>query len=306
MWIPYGLLGPLKAESAPETVRNSAEDTNEREFLVGFFVRNPVTQVWEVDILLNNGTYSETLNFHGRPAVMNLFPNDAGKLDEILYRIEACSAQQAVDACYAHVTTQLASWALRLGRGMAVAGWRVADLKHETRWRCVPFRPSALELKQPTLDQVPDTHRHLLHLYGEVRNATSPAWRLLNAMTILRAWRDRAEPFGSTDQRASEVGQSRREHLVTFETLMHSGAGSSASDLRDKPLAELIQRLEPVCRKVIRALEGERDAYSVPTRAEAAQLAEFANLADACAREVLTGELTLLQATEEAKRLEHV
>lgn len=303
MWIPYGLLGPLKAESAPETVRSSAADTADREFLIGFFVRNPVTQAWEVDVLLSEGSHSETLDLNGSAAVINLFPNDAGKLDEIIYRVTASGAEPALDACYGHVNDQLASWAIRLGRGMALAGWRIADLKHEARWRCVPFRPSALELKQPVIEAVPDSHKHLMKLYREARNATAPAWRFLCATAILKAWHDRAEPFAATDLAAKEAGKSRREHTVSFEFLMHSGAAASASELKDRPLGELVEYLEPLRQEALRELSG---SYAGPLSADrriAGFHAELANLADVCARDVLVEELSLFRMTAEAKGL---
>jgi len=303
MWIPYGLLGPLKAESAPETVRSSAADKAEREFLVGFFVRNPVTQAWEVDVLLSEGSHSESLELNGAAAVMSLFPNDAGKLDEIIYRVTATGAEPALDACYGHVNEQLASWAIRLGRGMALAGWRIADLKHEARWRCVPFRPSALELKQPIIEAAPESHQHLMKLYREARNATAPAWRFLCATAILKAWHDREEPFAATDTAAREVGKSRREHTVSFELLMHSGTATSVSELRDRPFGELVEYLEPLRQEALKEISGSYIGTHSADRRTAAFQAELANLADVCAREVLMEELSLYRMTAEAKGL---
>lgn len=303
MWIPYGLLGPLKAESAPETVRSSAADKADREFLIGFFVRNPVTQAWEVDVLLSEGSRSETLDLNGTAAVMSLFPNDAGKLDEIIYRVTATGAEPALDACYGHVNDQLASWAIRLGRGMALAGWRIADLKHEARWRCVPFRPSALELKQQVIDTAPESHKNLMKLYREARNATAPAWRFLCATAILKAWHDREDPFATTDRAALEVGKSRREHSVSFELLMHSGAAGSVAEFKDRPFGDLVEYLEPLRQDVLRELSGSYAGTLSADRRTAALHAELANLADVCAREVLMEELSLYRLTAEAKGL---
>lgn len=43
MWIPYDIRASLKADSPPEAIRQSLADAEPREFLVGFFLRNPVT-----------------------------------------------------------------------------------------------------------------------------------------------------------------------------------------------------------------------------------------------------------------------
>ena len=51
MWIPYDISGSLKAATAPETIRQSRADLSLRVFLVGFLLRNPVTQAWELDLV---------------------------------------------------------------------------------------------------------------------------------------------------------------------------------------------------------------------------------------------------------------
>ncbi|MDO5370956.1 MAG: methylamine utilization protein MauJ, partial [Paracoccus sp. (in: a-proteobacteria)] len=87
MWIPYDITGSLKAATAPETIRQSRADQTPRAFLVGFLLRNPVTQAWELDLVADpaGSDLAEgglTLTLHG---------NEAGKLAEVIVRVTAPS-----------------------------------------------------------------------------------------------------------------------------------------------------------------------------------------------------------------------
>ena len=53
MWIPYDLMGSLKPETSAATIERSKADRTVRDVIVGFFVRNPVTQTWEIDVKID-------------------------------------------------------------------------------------------------------------------------------------------------------------------------------------------------------------------------------------------------------------
>ena len=50
MWIPYDIRASLKPAGDRSAIARSHADAAPREFLVGFLVRNPVTQAWELDV----------------------------------------------------------------------------------------------------------------------------------------------------------------------------------------------------------------------------------------------------------------
>lgn len=279
MWIPYGLNASAKAETPAASIGQSRADRSERDVMVGFFVRNPITLAWEIDIRADalGGVRHETIE--GMPAVIGFYGNDAGKLDEIIYRVTSPDPFAALAICRDDLENRLARWTLQLGRGMAIAGWRLADPTHDARWRCTPFRPSALDLDLDAVSSVPDDMKPALRLYQRARNASDPAWRLLNAFAVLRAWRDGAAPFARDARRA--------ERTITFDMLVHSGALACAPELRDRPLTALVDLLDGMRGAILQGLE----APSVTPGDASPHLAPMASLADLAAREALLGEI---------------
>ena len=75
------------------------------------------------------------ISFHG---------NDGGKLSEVIYRLDATAHDQALARAHADMQRRMLRWLVQIGRGLALAGWRIADPAHGARWRCTPFRPSAM------------------------------------------------------------------------------------------------------------------------------------------------------------------
>lgn len=283
MWIPYDLTGSLKAETPAATIQRSQADRAVRAVIVGFFVRNPITQSWEIDVRADAVRDVHTVEVDGMPAEIACYGDASGKLSEIIYRIRSAEPFAAFDACRHDLEDRLARWTLELGRGMAVAGWRVADPTNEARWRCTPFRPSALDLDLAAVDFAPDDLKPLLRLYQRARNASDPAWRLLNAYVVLSCWRAGKAPFPSKLPRPAST--------VTVEMLVHSGTLGSAVTFKDQPLTALVDALEVWRDAVLRGLETPDDgAYGL--RGEARwRLAHMASLADLAARETLLREI---------------
>lgn len=284
MWIPYDLMGTLKPETAAPSIELSKADRTTRDIVVGFFVRNPVTQTWEIDVKVEavNRVYSRKVG--GMRAEIAFYGEGSGKLNEIIYRVQGSDPFEALAACRRDVDERLARWTLELGRGMALAGWRVADPSHGARWRCTPFRPSALDIDLDAVEHVADDLKPLIRLYQRARNASDSAWRLMNAYAVLRPWRDGERPFDASPARSE---------TVTFDMLVHSGAIACRPELKDQPLSAFLDELTPLREAIVAGLD--RPGADAP---DEGVLARMASLADLAARQVLLGEIARRQARE--------
>lgn len=283
MWIPYDLAGSLKGETSATSLQRSQADRSVRDVLVGFFVRNPVTQSWEIDIRAEAVKEVLTAELDGMPTEIACYGDESGKLSEIIYRVKSGELYTALDACRHDLEDRLARWTLELGRGMAVAGWRVADPANEARWRCTPFRPSALDLDLDAVAFVPNDLKPLLRLYQRARNASDSAWRLLNAYAVLKCWRAGKAPFSAKPQQSGPI--------VTLEMLVHSGTLGCAATFKDQPLAVFVDALEVWRDAVLEGLETPADGVH-GLRGEARwRLAHMASLADLAARDTLLREI---------------
>lgn len=283
MWIPYDLTGSLKGETSAASLQRSQADRSVRDVLVGFFVRNPITQSWEIDVRAESAKEVLTVALDGMPAEIACYGDASGKLSEIIYRIKSAEPYAAFDACRHDLEDRLARWTLELGRGMAIAGWRVADPANEARWRCTPFRPSALDLDLDAVAFAPDDLKPLLRVYQRARNASDPAWRLLNAYAVLTCWRAGKAPFPAKPRRPIPT--------VTLEMLVHSGTLGCAVTFKDQPLTVLIDALEVWRDAVLQDLEAPGEGTH-GLRGEARwRVAHMASLADLAARETLLREI---------------
>lgn len=276
MWIPYDLRGSLKAASPPETVRLSVADTTPREFLVGFFLRNPVTQQWELDVVAAP-TGEEIAE---DDLAIRFFGNDDGKLSEIVVKLAAESASAALQRAHDALQRRLLRYVVETGRGMAIGGWQVADLAHNARWRCTPFRPSALTLDHAALEPVPEDLAPLAALFQRARNAPDAATRLMAAAAVLY----QAEGGHPALSRCGAA-----DFRVSREMLVHAGAVESAAGLLDGGLGALLGALRPLHDRLVGG-EGFMAATACDLASEQ-ELARMANLADLVAHRLLTAEI---------------
>ncbi len=290
MWIPYNLLSPLKAESPKATITASEADASERAFVVGFFLRNPATRAWECDILVPAGDEKRKIDIAGRQAALQLSANSTGKLEQIIYTLPATTAAAALAACYGHVTQQLDGMIVQYGRGIEIAGWQIADVAHDARWRCVPFRPSSL-MPSPGLRDVPHAYHDVLRLYREARCTASARWRLICAGAILDAAVAGRPPF---EAKAGAPVHART--VVTADRLVRSGVLAFCPDLEGATLKAVHDRIEPQRQALLAAMGSPGEAEVRPQPAAAvyeseAALAALANLADLLARDVVVDSL---------------
>lgn len=280
MWIPYDIRASLKAESDAATVRMSRADESERDFLVGFFLRNPVTQVWELDLVASPqgleisaapGLPGATITYHG---------NDAGKLTEVIYRLAATSATEALARAHDDFQRRLLRYMSAIGRGMAIAGWRIADSKHGARWRCTPFRPSAMNLDFETLAPIARDLAPFVELFQRARNAPDAVSRLMAAFAVLHAAQSRHPALS---------GAVAPDFTVTQEMLVHAMAMEFAPQFQGLDLSGLIAALEPEHQRLV-APGGLLAALSDDLPAQQ-RLSQFANLADHVAHRLIAAEL---------------
>lgn len=274
MWIPYDISGSLKAATAPGTIRRSRADLMPRVFLVGFLLRNPVTQAWELDLVADPaGAELAEGDLH-----LTLHGNEAGKLAEVIVRVTAASASAALERAHAALTRRLLRYVVETGRGMAIAGWRVADMVHDARWRCTPFRPSALALDHAALPSLPDDLAPLAELFQSARAATEAGARLLAAFALLHA----AQGGHPALRRADAAG-----FRVTTEMLVHAGADDPT--LAGLDLSGLLAALRPFHDRLV-GPDGIRRPLcdDLPTRQ---RLSRMANLADLAAHRLLAAEI---------------
>ncbi|MFH5774873.1 methylamine utilization protein MauJ [Paracoccus sp. NGMCC 1.201697] len=287
MWIPYDIRASLKAESPPDAVRQSLADADQREFLVGFFLRNPVTQIWEADISVDGAPTELSAGPDLPDARVSFHGNEAGKLSEVIYRLQAASHEQALAQAHGDVQRRLLRWMAEIGRGMAIAGWRIADPRHGARWRCTPFRPSAMRADHIPLGPVAADLAPVVELFQRARNAPDAASRLMAAFAVL-------------DLAATHPALSRADAAgfrVTQDMLIHSGALASPEPLQGMELDALIAHLRPHHDRLI----GPRGVLApvLDDLAGQRRLAMMANLADLAAHRLILAEL---RARREAAR----
>lgn len=279
MWIPYDIRASLKPESSRDSVRLSQADTRRREFLVGFFLRNPVTQVWELDLVAGEGGSDLPAGPDLPGARFGTHPNEGGKLAEVIYRLPAASAADALERAHADLQGRMLGWLAEIGRGMAIAGWRVADMAHGARWRCTPFRPSAMNLDFAAQAPLDGDLLPVAELFQRARNAPDAASRLLAGFAVLAA-----------ALRHPAMARSGAAGLrVTQEMLVHSGALALPEPLLDMALPELIATLRPHHDRLVGA-----DGVLLPVLDDLAgqkRLALLANLADLVAHRLILAEI---------------
>nr|WP_010396585.1 methylamine utilization protein MauJ [Paracoccus sp. TRP] len=283
MWIPYDIRAALKAESSRDSISLSRADARMREFLVGFFLRNPVAQIWELDLFVPEDLHLPQIGDQAEggagPVRISLHGNQGGKLAEILCRLSAPSAEEALARAHAAIKPRILRYLVETGRGMAIAGWRIADLTHDARWRCTPFRPSALQLDLASLAPVAPDLVPIVTLFQRARNATDAASRLMAGFAVLHA---------AATGHAALARSGAASLRVSEEMLIHSGAINAPEDLQGIGLADLVGLLRPHHDRLFTA-EGVLAPLADDLAAQKL-LSQLANLADLVAHRLIVAE----------------
>lgn len=290
MWFPYTLPAQWKAECERERVNDSQADTSEREFLVGFFLRNPVSQENQVELHLSEPQWHQ-FEYNGIPISVGFYPHDEERLAEILIRTQAAAATDAVSQAYGFVSRLLDHWSAWYGRGFGIDGYRVADLRHEARWRAVTHRPSSEQFSLPEMRHGNRELERLFALYRTVRTSNSPVYRFLRAYQLIGLIINRPELFNSSE--------SISHQKVMQEMLVISGLIKYQPELEGYQVAELPQ----VFRERNDALQpGIQDPDNLGESLSLQQLDELeciSNLLDMICHKTLARMIETVSVTEE-------
>jgi hypothetical protein len=257
MWFPYSLPVQWRAESEPERIKASLADETKREFLIGFYLHSPITREWQVELQLTEPYWTEVTEPDGRFSV-GYYPGATGQLAEIICRIEESASPAAVRRSYAYVSRTLSCWSALKGRGFAILGFKVADLRHEAKWRSLPHRPSVESFELPSCTVLPEPYWTIATLYREARNSASDVYRLLCCYKILWMWVKRAGPFGLAPERTSEPEiKAANDYHVTQKMLVLSGLIHHRPELEGVSFAGLLEPLTTWRQWALRAVLDE-------------------------------------------------
>lgn len=293
MWIPHQLLSPLKGEGPKEAVLASEEAKDARSFVAGFILCNTLTRAWETDLIVSAADRERAIEIEGRSCTVHAAANEAGKLHEIVYAVPATGAVEALALAFRHVDGELSRMALHYGRSFEIAGWRVADVAHGARWRCIPFRPSALK-SEPLAGDLSPLWQDILGLYREARNSVSATWRLIASGAILDAAVSGRAPF---DEVKIDLGA----QALKFDMLARSGTLATHPQFKEATARTLRDVVEPIRQTFIAQLNGGPGAHDRGDYAATLQLAALANLTDLVAREMVMMSLRAAGYVQDAE-----
>ncbi len=230
MWFPYTLPSQWKAECDRERVHDSQADTSVREFLIGFYLRNPISQEWQVELHLEEPQWID-FEYRNGSISAGFYPHDEERLAEILCRVQEQDPVKAVEYCYGFVARLLNYWSVWYGRGFGIDGYRIADLRHEARWRVVPHRPSSEQFAVPDMGHSSADLDGLFELYRTVRTSNNPVDRFLCAYKLVTLIIHSQVP--------PEMSELVEAETVTKETLVISGMIKYRPELEGRRVAEL-------------------------------------------------------------------
>lgn len=288
MWFPYSLPTSWKSEGNREHAHDSLADDQQRAFLIGLQLRNPVTREWSVELQLAEPKWMAQRDPTGEIVQVGYLPDENERLAEITCKLEDTNTHNAVRRCYALVSSILDYWSADYGRGFSIGGLRIADLKHDARWRVVPHWPSAQAFHPAMLEGLPARFWPMASLYREGRTSTSDRYRFLCSFTILETWKRHAPPFDSPEEVMDGLSSPEPDLRVTQELMVLSGMLRFAPELEGVLFAELPDRLMPWRRAAQRfMLEGHEDAMSDDLN-RVFEWTALANLVDLAAQRILS------------------
>ena len=231
MWFPYTLPAQWKTECDRERVHDSEADSSLREFLVGFYLRNPISQESQVELHLEEPQWIDFEHKDGHISA-GFYPHDEERLAEILCRIQEHDPVSAVECCYTFVNRLLNFWSAWYGRGFGIDGFRVADLRHEARWRAVSHRPSSELFTLPEIEGSDEQMDRLFDLYRTVRTSNNPEHRFLCAYKLIRL-------ICNSEIDSADLHELVESEMVTRETMVISGLIKYRPELEGKQITEL-------------------------------------------------------------------
>ncbi len=300
MWFPYSLPTAWKGEGDRQRINDSFADDQPREFLVAVQLRNPMLREWSVELQLSEPKSIPVKDEDGEVVHLSYFPNESERLAEMTCKLSDTNMKSAARRSYALVSKRLSFWSAEYGRGFSIGGLRVADLKHDARWRAIPHWPSALHLDTKFPAQLPDDFWPLASLYREGRTSGSDRYRFLCCATILEKWKRRDAPFDRESDGAEEQGPHSDGLHVTQELMALSGMISFSPDIEGTPFEDLPKRLEAWRLDALAFVQDGRADCKTEDLNRVLEWTAVANLVDLAAHRVLSRTINRLRQAEVA------
>lgn len=292
MWFPYSLPTAWKVEGDRQRVNDSQADGEPRDFLIAVQLRNLVLREWSVELQLAEPKSVVQTGQDGESVSIVYYPDENSRLAEITCKLSDTNARSAMCKSFALVSKMLSVWSAEYGRGFSIGGLRIADLKHNARWRVMPHWPSALEFRTPDLTGLPKEFWNVASLYREGRTSGSDRYRFLCCETILERWRRCEPPFTPKAERAKRRSAKDEDSCATRELMTLSGMVSFSPELEGTSFAMLPERLNPWHKEALAfALEGRGDG-GAEDLTRTMEWAAVANLVDLAAYQVLSRAIT--------------
>lgn len=305
MWFPYSLPTAWKVEGDRQRKNDSFADDQPREFLVAVQLRNPVLREWSVELQLPEPKSVLQKDEEGEVVYLSYFPDENERLAEVTCKLNDTNMNSAARRSYALVSKMLNFWSAEYGRGFSVGGLRVADLKHNARWRAIPHWPSALQLHTEIPTQLPEDFWPLASLYREGRTSGSDRYRFLCCETILEKWRRGDPPFDLESGGAKEQSTPPEALRVTQELMALSGMISFSPEIEGTPFEDLAERLKAWHLAALAFFQEGRAERKTEDLNRVFEWTAVANLVDLAAHQVLSRTIDRWrQADAEVERVE--
>ncbi|MEX2517379.1 MAG: hypothetical protein WD572_10825 [Gammaproteobacteria bacterium] len=293
MWFPYSLPTSWKIECDRARAHDALADDQEREFLIGIQLRNPVSREWSVELQLQKPRWESHHDHSGGIIKVGYFPDENERLSEVACKLEDTNIRSAVDRSYQLVSDMLNFWSASYGRGFSIGGLRIGDLKHDARWRVLPHWPSAQTFELAKVAAVPKSLLAAANLYREGRTSTSDRYRFLCCEAILGKWKRGESPFGQRSvarelTQGHEQPPAETEPRVTQEIMVISGMHEIMPDLDGIKLSDLPERLGAWHAAAVEyVLNGNIEDEGRTGIDRASEWAAVANLVDLTAHQLL-------------------
>lgn len=295
MWFPYSLPTNLKTEGDRQRANDSKLDECPRDFLVASQLRNPISNDWSVELQLAEPKAVNWKDECGNPIQVTFFPNGDNRLAEIVCKLSDTNLDSAIRRSYTIINKSLEYWSSLSGRGFSIAGIRVADLKHDARWRAMPHWPSALQIPLEIPQNIPDSFWPAAQLYTEGRTSSKDRYRFLCCYALICRWSRAEPPFDWQTMNADEAS-AQPTAVVDQEIMALSGAVQFAPGLEGLSIAELAKALESWHARALSFVSGDVNGKPDDFRSHQ-EWAAIANIADIAAHRILSQTLAHWQDT---------
>jgi len=219
---PYGgfdCLISLDPEKAPQ----SQDDTSEREYVVCFFLADPISYNHHVNIETKDNL-SFNVDSNDKKILVKFQVNENNLLEAVKFSLVHHSKNQAIVTCYDILSMLLSFWALNTLSGYIIRGLQLIDVKHQTRWQPLEFNPTPISPIIPPVFKINPDNEAVFSLYREGVNSSSIFYKFICFYKILEAWVKRRAIFKQTDNyiRVHKIELKRPKRTITQDMILVS------------------------------------------------------------------------------------